>query len=57
MKEYILEWDREGTVNLLITSDPQELVRCKDCRFREECNQKMAYDPDWFCADGIRRKD
>ena len=57
MKEYILEWDREGTGNLLITSDPQELVRCKDCRFREECNQKMAYDPDWFCADGIRRKD
>lgn len=43
-----------------------ELVRCKDCRWREQEQPGMVYCPnvmgnwvedDWFCADGERRDD
>lgn len=45
-----------------------ELIRCKDCKHGEPCNEGDVYcnndigtfespvhKPDWFCADGERR--
>ena len=31
-----------------------KVVRCKDCRFHEECMEKVLYDPEWYCADGVK---
>lgn len=46
--------------------DMHPLVQCKDCRHGEKVNSVylcgksrgfgIAHDPDWFCADGERRK-
>ena len=41
-------------------SPEQELVRCKDCTFRNEINCPQYYrrkelPDDWFCADGERK--
>ena len=33
----------------------QELVRCKDCKHRLECNYWIENGDDWYCADGERR--
>lgn len=40
----------------------RELVRCKDCKYNDdgECIIKAGWfpvKPDWFCADGERKKD
>lgn len=47
-----------------------ELIRCRDCKYGEPCNEGDVYctkdigtiessvhKPDWFCADGKRRND
>ena len=31
-----------------------DLVRCKECKHREEYPCKVYHDDDWFCADGER---
>ena len=31
-----------------------ELIRCKECKHREEYPCKVYHDDDWFCADGER---
>lgn len=38
------------------TVDAVQVVRCKDCKFHEECMEKAMLEPEWFCADGVRRK-
>ena len=40
--------------------DQPEIVRCKDCVFRDDrdgmCEHvQQVHDPDWYCADGKRR--
>ena len=40
----------------LITNG-QEVVRCKDCKHRLECDYWIENGDDWFCADGERRSD
>lgn len=35
-------------------SPEQELVHCKDCKKRIECDYWIEYGDNWFCADGIR---
>lgn len=45
----------------------QELVRCKDCKYDEQCLlqsfirdnscDNVPYTKDWFCADGDRKND
>lgn len=32
------------------------VVRCKECKHREEYPCKVYHDDDWFCADGERRE-
>lgn len=32
----------------------QDLVRCRECRHREEYPCKVYHDDDWYCADGER---
>ena len=57
MKEYIIKVDEDKKDimgNMPLIDKPQELVRCKDCKFREECMEKEMYDPEWYCADGKR---
>ena len=49
----------EGTIGKW---DDPEIVRCKDCKHGEKCNEiylcgkargfGIAHDPSWFCADG-----
>ena len=39
-----------------------ELVRCKDCVFRDDrdgvCEHvQQVRDPDWYCADGERKEE
>ncbi len=29
-----------------------ELIRCKDCKHRLECDYWIEHGDDWFCADG-----
>lgn len=41
---------------------PQELVRCKDCVFRDDrdgmCEHvQQVRDPNWYCADAERKKE
>ena len=31
-----------------------DIVRCKECKHREEYPCKVYHDDDWFCADGER---
>lgn len=31
-----------------------DIVRCRECRHREEYPCKVYHDDDWFCADGER---
>ena len=52
-------------VNLVVDAQPDAVVRCKDCKHKEEsvspsweawCNRlHCGCDLDWFCADGERR--
>lgn len=32
-----------------------ELIRCKDCKHRLECDYWIENGDDWFCADGERK--
>ena len=66
MAEYIVrETGYPGTITQEVV---QELVRCKDCRYRYvdgenvrynvcELNHNKVQSDDWFCADGERRND
>ena len=47
---------------LVLLKEQPEIVRCQDCVFRDPrdgmCEHVLQIrDPDWFCADGIRRDD
>lgn len=65
--EYIIKISDE-IMEEEIADRPQELVRCKDCKWwkRRECgtygtcenmNMEGFFDSDWFCADGERRSE
>ena len=64
MSEYIVrETGYPGAIKQEIVG---ELVRCKDCRWREQEEPGMVYCPnvmgnwvedEWFCADAERRED
>lgn len=45
----------------LPTADVVEVVRCKDCNWKESCRTTNVWavppSDDWFCADGKRRED
>jgi len=65
MKEYIIKVD-EDKKDIMgdcpLVEKPKELVRCRDCKHKEEsvspsweawCNRlHCGCDNDWFCADG-----
>lgn len=61
-KDMIFHYYSEDGITIKL--DATELVRCKDCRWREQEQPGMVYCPnvmgnwvedDWFCADGERR--
>lgn len=64
IREYIIKISDE-IMEEEIADRPQELVRCKDCRFKWETDspfwdywcgrQERNVDREWFCADGERR--
>lgn len=33
-----------------------DIVRCRECKHREEYPCKVYHDDDWYCADGERRE-
>ena len=39
---------------LFPTVDRPEIVRCKDCKRRLECDYWIENGDDWYCADGER---
>ena len=61
-KDYIVELREEEADELIDDHWVGELVRCKDCKHGEKCNEiylcgkargfGIAHDPSWFCADG-----
>ena len=67
MKEYIIKIGDEPDImgNYSLKEKPHELVRCKDCKHKEEsvspsweawCNRlHCGCDLDWFCADGEKK--
>ena len=60
IREYIIKISDE-IMEEEIADKPQELVRCKDCKFRRDmpvlgrimCMDNTVHDADWFCADGV----
>ena len=70
MKELIIKVDEEKMDiegNAPVVDRPQELVRCKDCKYRfvdgdnvrfNMCllNHNKVQPDDWFCADGERKE-
>ena len=70
MKEYIIKVDEEKKDimgNCPLVEKPQELVRCRDCKYRfvdgdnvrfNMCllNRNKVQSDDWFCADGERKQ-
>jgi len=63
IREYIIKISDE-IMEEEIADRPQELVRCKDCKYRREipvmgnivCVDNSVHSPDWFCADGERKE-
>ena len=68
MKELIIKVDEEKMDiegNAPVVDRPQELVRCKNCKYGEPwgvligCGTTkgfgITHKPDWFCADGVRK--
>lgn len=74
IREYIVqvsdELDHKAFERFENSWSPEELVRCKDCKFRQsrvsriidgkECNlceMVKGYKPaDWYCGDGKRKE-
>ena len=67
MKEYIIKVDEDRKDimgNYPLVEKPQELVRCKDCKYWHKtiydtpkwlpCMSVQTYS-NWFCADGVKR--
>ena len=45
----------EIIAKMLINSAPSiDIVRCRECKHREEYPCKVYHDDDWYCADGER---
>ena len=42
---------------LMIDAPSIDIVRCKECKHREEYPCKVYHDDDWYCADGEREGD
>ena len=42
---------------LMIDAPSIDIVRCKECKHREEYPCKVYHDDDWYCADGEREVD
>ena len=40
----------------IASADVVNIVRCKDCKKQNECGLYVDSEPEWFCADGERRK-
>jgi hypothetical protein len=40
----------------IATASHIDIVRCRECKHREEYPCKVYHDDDWFCADGERRE-
>jgi len=59
LKEYIMVVADTG----MVTKVKQELVRCRDCKrgrlYDKDCVDcelnELAKDPDFFCADGVKK--
>ena len=61
--EYLVKYT--GDALQLLPDVMQEIVRCKDCKFKQDssvagrtwwCNRLEKFcDNDWFCADGERK--
>ena len=60
----LMDWEVKELIDKMPTIDAVEVVRCKDCKYREQEEIGMVYCPnviggwtpnDWFCADGERK--
>lgn len=51
-KEYIVELREEEADKLMDEHWVGELVRCKECKQRLECDYWIENGDDWYCADG-----
>ena len=41
---------------IIINAPSIDIVRCKECKHREEYPCKVYHDDDWYCANGERRE-
>lgn len=49
--EYVYRYYSEEQIDQAPSID---IVRCKECKHREEYPCKVYHDDDWYCADGER---
>lgn len=66
IREYIIKISDE-IIEEEIPGTPQELIRCKNCKHGEPCNEDVfctkdigtiessVHKPEWFCANGESR--
>ena len=54
IREYLIKQDENGAFHLFHIGD--EVVRCKDCKWWEGCNNVQDYIGG-FCSDGERREE
>ena len=47
---------RDLIAHMIDTAPSIDIVRCKECKHREEYPCKVYHDDDWYCADGERRE-
>lgn len=56
-KEWAIKTEGYRKAEEVIKDAPSiDIVRCKECKHREEYPCKVYHDDDWYCADGERRE-
>jgi len=41
-------------INAIPAADVVEVVRCKECIYKDTCEYLCSHDENWFCGDGKR---
>ena len=46
---------KQNVIELLLRQPSIDIVRCGECKHREEYPCKVYHDDDWYCANGERK--
>lgn len=54
---YVADYCLRHIMELSPATDVVEVVRCKDCIYKDTCEYLCSHGENWFCGDGKRRTD